>query len=172
MDQSFSVTIITKAKVISFSFCLLSIIMLVYICIQIWIYDKENHVNFNQYIYLLAAFLSILSNLLLYQGILEKSLGFTYWPNSNCCLLSWILVHIIVIGILFLNTISCFYSLSNKTNSASSTSSGRKNEDETSQKSLILLSVLLILGQLLILLGIKVVLQFYGASNKDDSDEE
>ena len=166
------VNIVTKVKVISFSFCLISIIMLVYVVIQISVNENENHVNFNQYFNLLATFLALLANLLLYQAILQITLGFTFWPNSNCCLILWILVHFIILGIFLFNTLSYIYTLTNKTKVDTNTSSDGKKDDETSRNSQILLSILLIMGQLLILYGMKVVIQFFEASNKDDSDEE
>ena len=166
------VTIITKVKAISLIFCLLSIIMLVFVVIQISVNENANRQNFTQYFNLLGTSLSLITNLLLYQAILEITLGFTFWPNANYCLVSWILVHLFILGILIFNTLSYIFTLSNKTNFAIDSSSERRKEDETSRNIQILLSILLIMGQLLILYGIKVVIQFFGASNKDDSDEE
>ena len=166
------VTIITKVKAISLTFCLLSIVVLVFVVIQISVNENANRQNFNQYFNLLATSLSLITNLLLYQAILEITFGFTFWPNANYCLVSWMLVHLFILGILFLNTLSYIYTLSNKTNFAIDSFSERRKEDETSRNIQILLSILLIMGQLLILYGIKVVIQFFGASNKDDSDEE
>ena len=169
---SSNITIITKVKAISFSFCLLSIIMFVYILVQPSVYEKERHVNFNQYVGLFAASLTLLTNLLLYQATLQVTLSLTFWPNSNCCLLIWMIVHIIVHGMLAFNMVSCIYALSNKTNFSSNKFGDGRKEDQLSQTSLILLSVLLIMGQLLILIGMKIVFQFYEESNKDDGDEE
>ena len=171
-SKLFSVTIITKVKAISLTFCLLSIIMLVFVIIQISVNENANRQNFNQYFNLLANLLVLLTNLLLYQAILQITLGLKFWPNANYCLLSWILVHLFILGILFFNTLSYIYTLSKKTNFAIDSTSERRKEDETSRNIQILLTILLIMGQLLILFGIKVVTQFFEASNKDDSDEE
>merc|ERR1712150_234224 len=120
---------------------------------------------------LFAASLTLLTNLL-YQATLQVTLSLTFWPNSNCCLLIWIIVHMIVHGMLAFNMVSCIYALSNKTNFSSNKFGDGRKEDQLSQHSLILLTVLLIMGQLLILIGMKIVFQFYEESNKDDGDEE
>ena len=169
---SSNITIITKVKAISCSFCLLSIIMLVYILVQPSVYERGNHVNLNQYFCLFVASLTLLTNLLLYQATLQVTLSLNFWPNSNYCLLTWIIVHIIIQGMLVFKMISCFYALSNETNFSRIKFSGGRREDKTSQTSLILLSVLLITGQLLISFGMKIVLQFYEESNKEEGDEE
>ena len=75
-------------------------------------------------------------------------------------------------GMLAFKMISCFYELSNETNFSGIKFSDGKKEDKTSQTSLILLSVLLIIGQLLLSFGMKIVLQFYKDSNKEEGDEE
>ena len=108
MFFNFSISLITKSKLIALAFSLISILILVYLLAEP-IVNKENHeMNLKKYVNMLATSLSLLTNLLLCQAILDyqaemEGKTLHYWPGQNYCVLSWIVVHLFVLGILFFN---------------------------------------------------------------------
>ena len=126
--------------------------------------------NFKEYVNVLAISLSLLTNLLLcqaifdYQAELERKM-LNYWPSQNYCVLSWIIVHLFVLGILFFNMLNCFYLLNNR---ISTTGLAQEKVKTTLKTNDVVLSVFLIIGQLSILLGMKMVIKLFKEINSNE----
>ena len=163
----FSISLITKTKVIAIAFSMISIMMLVYSFTEPIL---ENHkMNFKGYVNMFAISLSLLTNLLLCQAIFDyqaelENKALNYWPSQNYCVLSWIIVHLFALGILFFNMLSCFYLLNNQISTAGMTQEKVKTNSKTND---VVLSVFLIIGQLSILLGMKMVIKLFKEINSD-----
>ena len=142
----------TKAKAVSLLFSVVSIIVIVfYIINPQLIKDKENH-DLHDYLYIILAALALLSNLLMYQALLDiSSSKLYYWPDPRYCFLYWILVHSVSLIIFFLNMIFRFWFLVQE-ELTKSNSSVRNSNTVT-----IILVIVFALGQIFILVGVKIV---------------
>jgi hypothetical protein len=167
-----SISLITKTKLIAFAFSLISIVMLVYFFMEP-ILNKEKKMDLKEYMHIFAILLSLLTNLLLYQAILDyqaelEGIRLNYWPNQNYCVLSWIIVHLIVFGILFFNMLSCFYLLNDQNSTTRLTQEKVRTISKTDD---VVLNVFLIIGQLSILLGMKMVIKLLKESNSNGESD-
>ena len=166
--MDYNISLFTKAKSIAFVFSLLSIIALLYYLIQpSWLDARQDHHKYNlsEYVHIIAILLVLITNLLLYQAILDISCkSLYYWPNPKYCLLSWLIVHCIVMLLLFSNMVSCFHSLRRQ-----DFASTHKDQETSSKINLIPFCILLALGQMLILLGMKTVLNVF-AEHKNSEE--
>ena len=148
-------TPITRAKLISGLFTLLSIIIFVYLMVNSTLMDGKYGVDFLDYAYIGIVLLCLISNLLLYQATIQLSdKSLYYWPKPKYCILSWITMHLIVLGILFADTI---FNL-NQMNTYEYKSTERLETREMSSKTTTFLNIIcFIIGQIIILIGMKMV---------------
>ena len=148
-------TPITRAKLISGLFTLSSIIIFVYFLVKSTLIDGKYGTDFLDYAYIVIVLLCLISNLLLYQATIQLSdKSLYYWPKPKYCILSWITMHLIVLGILLANTILNL----NLMNGDEYKSAERLEDQEMSSKTTFFLnSICFIVGQIVILIGMKMV---------------
>ena len=160
-------TPITRVKLISGLFTILSIIMFVYLMVKSTLMDGKYGVDFIHYAYVVIVLLCLISNLLLYQATIQLSdKSLYYWPKPTYCILSWITMHLVVLGILFSNTILNL----NLMNTHEYKSEDRlENQEMTSKTTAFLNIICFILGQVIILIGMKMVTDVVSGSNNNNA---
>ena len=148
-------TPITRVKLISGIFTMVSIIMFVYLMVKSTLMDGKYGLDFLDYAYVIIMLLCLISNLLLYQATIQLSdKSLYYWPKPKYCILFWITVHLVVLGILFSNTISNLNLMSNQEYK----SAERLEDPEMRSKTTTFLNIIcFIIGQVIILIGMKMV---------------
>ena len=159
-------TPITRVKLISGIFTMLSIIMFVYLMVKSTLMDGKYGFDFLDYAYVIIMLLCLISNLLLYQATIQLSdKSLYYWPKPKYCILFWITVHLVVLGILFSNTISNLNLMSNQEYK----SAERLEDPEMRSKTTTFLNIIcFIIGQVVILIGMKMVTEVvYGSNNNN-----
>ena len=104
-----------KAKCASLLLSFVSTAMILYYAILLKL-GKEQHVaknGLNDLMYIITPCFTLLTNLLLFQAVIDlQHQSLYYWPKPKVCLLSWMLVHSIVILLLLNEMMCCFYSFS------------------------------------------------------------
>ena len=160
-------TPITRVKLISGLFSLLSIIMFVYFMVKSTLMDGKYGMNFVDYAYVVIVLLCLISNLLLYQATIQLSdKSLYYWPKPKYCILSWITMHLIVLGILLANTILNL----NLMNGDEYKSAERLERQEMSSQTTAFLNIIcFIIGQVIIVIGMKMVTEVVSGSNNNNN---
>ena len=160
-------TPITRVKLISGLFTILSIIMFVYLMVKSTLMDGKYGLDFLDYAYVIIVLLCVISNLLLYQATIQLSdKSLYYWPKPTYCILSWITMHLVVLGILFSNTILNL----NLMNTHEYKSEDRlENQEMTSKTTAFLNIICFILGQVIILIGMKMATDVVSGSNNNNA---
>ena len=160
-----SLSLINKAKAISFVFSLVSIVVALLFLVHPKITEEDDHkYTLNECVYIITATAALITDLLLYQSTMDmKHKSLYYWPNPNYCFLSWIVVHLIVLALLVSRMSSCIYSLIDQ-----NFTSAYENQEPSYENNLVLLSIVLASGQILIILAVKTVLNVFQSYNKDE----
>ena len=160
-----SLSLVNKAKAISFVFSLVSIVVALFFLVHPKIIEEDDHkYTLNECVYIITATSALITDLLLYQATMDmKHKSLYYWPNPNYCLLSWIVVHLIVLALLVSRMSSCIYSLIDQ-----NFTSAYENQESSYKNNLVLLSIVLASGQILIILAVKTVLNVFQSYNKDE----
>ena len=150
-------TPITRAKLISGLFTLSSTIIFVYLVVKSTLIDGKYGMDFLDYAYIVIVLLCLISNLLLYQATIQLSdKSLYYWPKPEYCILYWITMHLLVLVILLANTILNL----NLMNSDEYKSAEQLEDQEMSSKTTFFLnSICFIVGQVIILIGMKMVIE-------------
>ena len=158
-------TPITRAKLISGLFTLLSTIIFVYLMVKSTLMDGKYGMDFIHYAYVVIVLLCLISNLLLYQATIQLSdKSLYYWPKPKYCILSWITMHLIVLGILLANTILNL----NLMNGDEYKSAERLEKPEMSSKTTAFLNIIcFIIGQVIIVIGMKMVTEVVSGSTNN-----
>ena len=160
-------TPITKVKLISGLFTLLSIIVFVYLVVKSTLMDGKYGMDFIHYAYVVIVLFCLISNLLLYQATIQMSdKSLYYWPKPKYCILSWITMHLIVLGILLANTILNL----NLINGDEYESAERLEMQEMSSKTTAFLNIIcFIVGQVIIVIGMKMVTEVVSGSTNNNA---
>ena len=160
-------TPITRVKLISGLFTILSIIMFVYLMVKSTLMDEKYGLDFLDYAYVIIVLLCVISNLLLYQATIQLSdKSLYYWPKPKYCILSWITMHLIVLGILLANTILNL----NLMNGDEYESAERLEMQEMSSKTTAFLNIIcFIIGQVIVVIGMKMVTEVVSGSTNNNA---
>ena len=129
--------------------------------------DGKYGVDFIHYAYVVIVLLCLISNLLLYQATIQLSdNSLYYWPKPKYCILSWVTMHLVVLGILLSNTILNL----NLMNTDEYKSEDRlENQEMTSKTTAFLNIICFILGQVIILIGMKMATDVVSGSNNNNA---
>ena len=166
--MSCSFSLMNRAKVLAIVFSLLSLSMLLYYTIQPKVdaeQDREYHLK--DLLQIIAPSITLVTNLLLYQAVIDiHHQSLYYWPKPKYCLLSWLLVHSTVTILLTHELVCCFYSIHEKYSKSSSGVATCFNQQTDSQPIVILSTTLFIFEEMLIIIGMKIVLEVLSAYKK------
>ena len=160
-------TPITRVKLISGLFTMLSIIVFVYLMVKSTLMDGKYEVDFIHYAYVVIVLLCLISNLLLYQAAIQLSdKSLYYWPKPKYCILSWITMHSVILGILFSNTVLNL----NLMNTHEYKPADRlENQEMTSKTTAFLNIICFIIGQAIIVIGMKMVTEIVSGSTNNNA---
>ena len=163
--MNISIPLITKTKSIAFVFTFISIIVFLYFLMEPYRGIEEDvKLHLTVYIHILSSLLVLVTSLLLYQATLDLNGPSRYWPTPKHCLWLWTVVHLIVLLILFSDIVYCFNSFSNQNFPLMTMNTQKTN----SKDNYIKLILCLIIGQIVILLGVKVVITLFEECNNDE----
>ena len=162
------VSLMNRAKVLSIVFSLLSIAMLLYYTIQPKV-KAENDLEYHlkDFLQIIAPSLTLVTNLLLYQAVIDiHHQSLYYWPKPKYCLLTWLFVHSTVTILLTHELVYCFYSIHGKYSLSTSGFATCFNQQTTSKVLVIFSTTLFIFEEILIIIGMKIVLEVLSAIQK------
>ena len=149
-----------KAKCASILLSFVSIVMILYYAILLKVvnaYQIDRH-NLNEFMYIITPCLTLLTNLLLFQAVIDlQHQSLYYWPKPKPCLLWWMLVHSIVILLLLNEIMCCFYSFSGQ----DCWFPNAKNLSCHNQSSvhIIISLIMFIIEEIFIIFGMKIVMK-------------
>ena len=158
-----------KAKCASLILSFVSIAMILYYTIQLKLttsYNVDKH-SLNEFMYIITPCLTLLTNLLLFQAVIDlQHQSLYYWPKPKVCLLFWMLVHSIVILLLLNEIMCCFYSLRGQ----DCWFPNAKNLSCHNQSNVhIIVSIIMfIIEEIFILFGIKIVIKVLENHKKEE----
>ena len=166
--MSCSFSLMNRAKVLSIVFSFLSLSMLLYYTIQPKVEAKKDlEYQLKDFIQIIAPSITLVTNLLLYQAVIDiHHQSLYYWPKPKYCLLSWLLVHSSVTILLTHELVCCFYSIHGKYWVSTSEVATCFNQQTDSQALVILLTAIFIFEEILIIFGMKIVLELLSAYKK------
>ena len=157
-----------KAKCASLLLSFVSITMILYYAILLK-FGKEQHVaknGLNELMYIITPCFTLLTNLLLFQAVIDlQHQSLYYWPKPKVCLLSWMLVHSIVILLLFNEMMCCFYSFSGQ--DCWFPNAKNLSCHHQSRVHIIVSIIMFILEEIFILFGMKTVIEVLENHKKD-----
>ena len=113
-----TISVLRKVQAVVVTLSLLSLSVMVYNIIKLIDNEDENKEKANNWtrnnmvyvIMIMATTLTLLVNLLLYQGALDMtSIDLYYWPDPKHCLGSWLLVYGSILVVYLCGMASCFY---------------------------------------------------------------
>ena len=156
--MSCNISLDTKTKSISIGLSMISILSILYFTIQPKLIDEYHQYNLNDVLHIITPSLSLVSNLLLYQAVLDiHHQSLYYWPKPKVCILSWLLIHAVVALLILYEITSCLFPIRDE-NVLPIRNSACFNLDTSVKSILKSLSVILMVEELLILLGMMTVI--------------
>ena len=148
-----------KAKCASLLLSIVSVAMILYYGIQLKIakaYHIDKH-GLNDIMYIITPCLTLLTNLLLFQAVIDlQHQSLYYWPKPKVCLLWWMLIHSIVVLLLLNEIMCCFYSFSGQ--DCWFPSAKKLSCHNQSSVHIILSLIMFIIEEIFILFGMKIVI--------------